>query len=40
MTRRPLRPLARILAARRKGEDPDRIEAENLQQRMEELRDR
>ena len=31
----PLRPLARILRARAKGGDPDRIEAENLRARIE-----
>lgn len=36
----PLRPMARILDARRRGADPDRIEKENLRQRHEELRDR
>jgi len=39
MTRTPLRPLARILAARRQGENPDAIERENLAQRHEEARD-
>ena len=39
MTRTPLRPLARILAARRDGENPDTIERENLAQRHEEARD-
>ncbi|MDJ0640139.1 MAG: penicillin-binding protein 2 [Paracoccaceae bacterium] len=39
MTRTPLRPLARILAARRDGENPDAIERENLAQRHEEARD-
>ena len=39
MTRTPLRPLARILAARREGENPDVIERENLRQRHEEARD-
>ncbi len=38
--RTPLRPLARILEAREKGENPDRIERENLRQRREEIRDR
>ncbi|SMO36822.1 peptidoglycan D,D-transpeptidase FtsI family protein [Paracoccus laeviglucosivorans] len=33
MIRTPLRPLARILRAREKGENPDVIEAENLAQR-------
>ncbi|HHS94018.1 MAG TPA: penicillin-binding protein 2 [Rhodobacterales bacterium] len=36
----PLRPLARILDARRQGENPDRIESENLRKRHEEMRDR
>ena len=35
MTRTPLRPLARILAARRAGENPDTIELENLAARHE-----
>ncbi len=39
MTRTPLRPLARILAARREGENPDVIERENLRRRHEEERD-
>ncbi|MEM9971706.1 MAG: penicillin-binding protein 2, partial [Pseudomonadota bacterium] len=39
MKRTPLRPLARILAARRQGENPDAIERENLRQRHEEARD-
>jgi len=39
MTRTPLRPLARILEARAKGENPDVIERENLRQRHEETRD-
>jgi cell division protein FtsI (penicillin-binding protein 3) len=39
MTRRPLRPLAQILAARIKGQDPDAIELENLRQRHEATRD-
>ncbi|MEL6167880.1 MAG: penicillin-binding protein 2 [Pseudomonadota bacterium] len=38
MTRTPLRPLARILEARAKGENPDQIERENLRIRHEELR--
>ncbi|QFU09289.1 Peptidoglycan synthase FtsI [Rhodobacteraceae bacterium THAF1] len=37
MTRIPLRPLARILDARGKGENPDRIERENLRQRNAEI---
>lgn len=40
MTRRPLRPLARILRARDEGADPDRIEAENIRLRHEEMRDK
>ncbi|MDJ0628792.1 MAG: penicillin-binding protein 2 [Rhodobacter sp.] len=40
MTRTPLRPLARILSARAKGENPDAIERENLRLRHEEMRDR
>ena len=39
MTRTPLRPLARILAARRDGENPDSIERENLEARHEADRD-
>ena len=39
MTRTPLRPLARVLEARAKGENPDVIERENLRQRHEETRD-
>lgn len=39
MTRTPLRPLARILAARREGENPDAIERENLVARHEADRD-
>lgn len=39
MTRTPLRPLARVLAARQGGENPDTIERENLAQRHEEARD-
>ncbi|SFJ18773.1 peptidoglycan D,D-transpeptidase FtsI family protein [Celeribacter neptunius] len=38
--RTPLRPLARILEARQKGENPDAIERENLRLRHEEMRDR
>ncbi|WP_417274308.1 peptidoglycan D,D-transpeptidase FtsI family protein [Celeribacter halophilus] len=38
--RTPLRPLARILQARQKGENPDAIERENLRLRHEEMRDR
>jgi cell division protein FtsI (penicillin-binding protein 3) len=40
MTRIPLRPLARILSARAKGENPDKIERENLRLRHEATRDR
>ena len=40
MTRTPLRPLASILSARVKGENPDVIEVENLHQRHETMRDR
>ncbi len=40
MIRRPLRPLARILKARDRGENPDAIERENLRLRHEELRDK
>lgn len=40
MTRTPLRPLARILSARAKGENPDHIEAENIRLRAEASRDR
>ncbi len=39
MTRTPLRPLARILAARAEGQNPDAIEREILRQRHEETRD-
>jgi len=39
MTRTPLRPLARILAARAVGQNPDAIEEENLQERREQSRD-
>ncbi len=39
MTRTPLRPLARILAARREGENPDAIERANLAARHEAARD-
>ncbi|MCK0169984.1 penicillin-binding protein 2 [Aliiroseovarius sp. S1123] len=38
MTRVPLRPLARILEARAKGENPDAIERENLRQRHDQIR--
>ena len=40
MIRTPLRPLARILEARSKGENPDVIERENIRLRHEEMRDR
>jgi cell division protein FtsI (penicillin-binding protein 3) len=40
MIRTPLRPLARILSAREKGENPDTIERENLRLRHEATRDR
>ena len=40
MIRTPLRPLARILDARTKGENPDKIERENLALRHETMRDR
>jgi cell division protein FtsI (penicillin-binding protein 3) len=40
MTRVPLRPLARILSARQKGENPDAIERENIRLRHEDMRDR
>ena len=40
MIRTPLRPLARILSARAKGENPDAIERENIRLRHEEMRDR
>ncbi len=36
----PLRPLARILDAREKGENPDVIERENLRRRHDEMRDK
>ncbi len=39
MIRTPLRPLARILEARARGENPDAIERENLRLRHEGLRD-
>ena len=39
MTRTPLRPLARILSARQKGENPDAIERENIRLRHEDMRD-
>lgn len=40
MIRTPLRPLARILEARARGENPDRIEAENIRVRHEDMRER
>ncbi|MGR3804277.1 peptidoglycan D,D-transpeptidase FtsI family protein [Marinibacterium profundimaris] len=40
MSRIPLRPLARILPARDKGENPDVIERENLRRRHEEMQDK
>ncbi|SFT82046.1 peptidoglycan D,D-transpeptidase FtsI family protein [Sedimentitalea nanhaiensis] len=40
MIRTPLRPLARILSARAKGENPDVIERENIRRRHEDMRDR
>ncbi len=40
MIRTPLRPLARILPARDKGENPDAIERENIRKRHEEMQDR
>ena len=40
MIRTPLRPLARILDARRRGENPDAIERENLRLRVQDMRDR
>ncbi|MFK7838057.1 MAG: peptidoglycan D,D-transpeptidase FtsI family protein [Sulfitobacter sp.] len=39
MIRTPLRPLARILEARKKGENPDAIERENKRIRHEQMRD-
>ncbi|MGJ5618544.1 peptidoglycan D,D-transpeptidase FtsI family protein [Sulfitobacter sp. MF3-043] len=39
MIRTPLRPLARILDAREKGENPDAIERENTRIRLEQMRD-
>lgn len=38
--RRPLRPLARVIRARDRGDDPDLIERENLIARRERMRDR
>ena len=40
MSRIPLRPLARILPARDKGENPDIIERENIRRRHEEMQDK
>ena len=40
MTRTPLRPLARVIAARQSGQNPDAIERENLRMRHEEQRDK
>ena len=40
MIRTPLRPLARIIAARQTGENPDQIERENLRKRHEHMQDR
>ncbi|SEO98934.1 cell division protein FtsI (penicillin-binding protein 3) [Salinihabitans flavidus] len=40
MIRTPLRPLARILRARDRGESPDAIEHENIRRRQEDMRDR
>ncbi len=40
MIRTPLRPLARILRARSRGENPDLIERENIRKRHEEMQDR
>ncbi|MFT7595285.1 MAG: cell division protein FtsI (penicillin-binding protein 3) [Paracoccaceae bacterium] len=40
MIRTPIRPLARILPARDKGENPDVIERENIGRRHEEMQDR
>ena len=39
MIRTPLRPLARILDAREKGENPEAIERENKRIRHEQMRD-
>ena len=39
MTRTPLRPLARILAARAHGQNPDAVEKENIRLRHEDMRD-
>jgi cell division protein FtsI (penicillin-binding protein 3) len=40
MIRTPLRPLARILEARTRGENPDAIERENIRIRHEQMRDK
>ena len=40
MTRTPLRPLARVLSARARGENPDVIERENIHARHEQMRDK
>jgi cell division protein FtsI (penicillin-binding protein 3) len=40
VTRTPLRPLARILSARARGENPDTIERENIRLRQEQARDK
>ena len=40
MIRTPLRPLARIIAARQTGQNPDQIERENLRKRHEHMQDR
>ncbi|MEW2917680.1 penicillin-binding protein 2 [Ruegeria sp. ANG10] len=40
MTRTPLRPLARVLDARARGENPKAIERENIRQRHEGMKDR
>jgi len=40
MIRTPLRPLARVLDARSRGENPDAIERENIRLRHEEMSDR
>ena len=39
MNRVAIRPLSRILPARLRGDDPDKIEKENLKIRLEQLRD-
>lgn len=40
MTRKPLRPLAHILQARQRGENPDRIERDNIRERHEKMREK